>query len=156
MAETDDRIEAVARTYDVIYHAVQHAAAPLLADSGLTLAQLRILFIMQYRGPVCMGELAERLDIGLPTASYHVEKLVAAGLVERFKDKSDRRTVLIQLTPVGVETVTRFERRRLDQLGAWLVQLTPEELDKLGEGLGALANIIKAAYDATSPPDQGD
>lgn len=146
MAKNQKLIEDAAQAYDLIFQLIQQVAAPLLADTGLTLAQLRILFILRYRGAQSMGELARHQEIGLPTTSYHVERIVAAGLVERSQNQADRRSTFVQLTPAGVEMVNRFQRRRLDQLSAWMAELPPDDLQSLGQGLAALAQVSLAAY----------
>ena len=54
------------------------------------------------------SHLAARLDIEAPTLVRHLDRLEADGLLERRRDRSDRRVVRVRLTPAGQEAETRL------------------------------------------------
>ncbi|MCW2719741.1 MAG: hypothetical protein QOG20_6798 [Pseudonocardiales bacterium] len=65
-----------------------------------------VLALLDEHGPQGLGELTRRLGVSKPTASRHVAKLGAAGLVSTRPDR-DPRAVLVALTPAGDEQVAR-------------------------------------------------
>jgi DNA-binding MarR family transcriptional regulator len=90
--------------------------ASSLAQGGdlLTWPQLRALVLVATRPEVTTTQIAEALDVHLSSASRLCERLVAASLIERRTSASDRRNLLISLTPQGstlVETIMEHRRR---------------------------------------------
>src|SRR2546430_14922462 len=88
-------------------------------DIDITIAQLRTLLVLAEEGPLVIGQIAQRLGIGLSTGGHLVDRLVQAGLAERTEDVEDRRRTLAQLTPKGEELLTRL-LNGLQQLQGWL------------------------------------
>ena len=79
-------------------------AGRLPAD-GLSLPQYHLLEAL--RGPVerTVGELAESAGVAPPTATRMLDCLVRDGYVTRRHAETDRRAVLVALTPAGTEAV---------------------------------------------------
>jgi DNA-binding MarR family transcriptional regulator len=92
------------------------------------------------RVPLRMRELADRLLISRAALTRLVDRLVHAGLAERWHDEEDRRVVLVTLTAAGRRKQREAGRLHLDGL-ARLVQdpLTGRPLDDLQVSLHALA-----------------
>src|SRR5437870_7349386 len=67
----------------------------------LTIAQLRVLFRLRNHGPITSGQLASGLGVTLPTVTSVIDRLVTRGLAERRDDPSDRRRVIVAITPPG-------------------------------------------------------
>src|SRR2546429_6375008 len=76
-------------------------------EIDLTIAQLRTLLVLAEEGPLVIGQIAQRLGIGLSTGGHLVDRLVQAGLAESTEDVEDRRRTLARLTPKGEELPTR-------------------------------------------------
>ncbi len=123
----------------------QADVAPIVLELDLSMAQLKILFILATENPISIGQVAEKLGIGFPTASYQVDKVVQAGLVRRAEDASDRRRTLAFLTPTGEELVQRLGRGRKERLREWLDRLAPAERASLLVGLKAMARAANLA-----------
>ena len=74
----------------------------LLEQHDLPLAWYDVLVQLQAVGrELTMGEVAERLLISPSTCTRVVERMVAAGLVDRRTDAADARIRHIALTPAG-------------------------------------------------------
>jgi DNA-binding MarR family transcriptional regulator len=127
---------------------LQRSIVPRWLHLDISPAQIRVLFVLAHTGPVTMGTIAEKLGVGLPTASHLVEKLVRAQLVNRNEDPTDRRHMLVQLTTQGDELIGHLQRDRQALLRSWLSKLTQEELIALNQGLQAL---VKVAQTSTEP-----
>jgi DNA-binding MarR family transcriptional regulator len=146
MEEADDQlVNTVLEMYVALMRELLRSVAPQWLQLDVTMAQMRVLFVLVHKGPSSIGTLAEALRIGLPTASHLVERLVRAGLVVRTEDARDRRYTLARLTSWGEELMERLHQDRLDQLRGWLLLLNQEELTALHNGLQALARVSHAS-----------
>jgi DNA-binding MarR family transcriptional regulator len=128
-----DGLRALMRTQQTI-------SAPIWADLEISVAQLKTLFALATEGPATIGQVAEHLDISLPTASHLVERLVQAGLAERLEDPSDRRRALARLTPRAEELTGRLFGCA-HRMHGWLGKLDDADLAALAQGVGALLRV---------------
>jgi DNA-binding MarR family transcriptional regulator len=103
------------------------------ADSGVTVPQYRMLCALS-EGGERSARLARRLAIRKPTATALADGLVAAGYATRAGDAEDRRVVMLELTPSGVEAMERAD-------AAYAVALAPL-LGKLKDPDGFLDNLL--------------
>jgi len=81
--------------------------------TGVTRAQAWVLSYLWTQDELTQSELAQRLDLGKVALGSLVDKLEAAGMVERRADPDDRRAKRIALTARGREALAR-----LRELGA--------------------------------------
>jgi MarR family transcriptional regulator, organic hydroperoxide resistance regulator len=75
-------------------------AARAPSPDGLSLAQYHLLEPLA-DGPRTNRQIADHADVSSPTATRMIDVLVDRGFVTRVEDPSDRRAVLISLTPTG-------------------------------------------------------
>jgi len=134
-------IEELAARYGSILRTLRAATAPVWMQLELTMAQLKTLFVLSDETAVPIGQVAETLGIGLPTASHLVERLVQAGLAERSEDAQDRRRMLARLSPSGAALSERLRQGGTDHLKYWFSQLNEEERSALLLGFRALERV---------------
>lgn len=83
----------------------------IMADtpySSLNLSDLSVIaFVGAYPGCI-MGDVANELSSPLSTATTVVDRLVRKGLIERRRNEENRRTVQLQLTPLGQQLQDRI------------------------------------------------
>ena len=79
------------------------------ASLELSQAQWRALSCLARREGINQARLAEGLEIQPMTLVRHVDRLEAAGLVTRKVDPSDRRAVLLYLTPKAQPLLARMQ-----------------------------------------------
>ena len=75
-----------------------------LEQYGLTNGDWKVLCSLRWAGKPyrrTAGELARRADLSSAAMTSRLDQLEEAGLVERLRDPSDRRTVQVQLTVKG-------------------------------------------------------
>lgn len=96
-----------------------------------------VLALLDEHGPQGLGELTRRLGVTKPTASRHVAKLGAAGLVTS-RPGRDPRAVVVDLTPGGDEQVRRVRAIRRTGLRAVLGTWSDADGDALADLLGRL------------------
>lgn len=112
----------------------------------LTLPQFKMLVIVSQAEPSTMGCIAEQLGIGEPTASYLVDRLVQAGLVERSEDPADRRRAMIRLSAEGRTLLDKLIGPR-NWLDDQLRGLDCEDLAALRRGLRAVVAMMEPKSD---------
>jgi DNA-binding MarR family transcriptional regulator len=117
------------------------AARSLAAVSDdVTIAQHRVLVLLEGRGPQTMRALADQLDVSPSTATRVCDRLVDKKLVRRRIDDDDRRAVLVDLTPRGRKLIEQVMQRRRTLIADILGQLPPASQRRLGEALLEFAN----------------
>ena len=83
-------------------------------SARVTLAQCVVLMEIDEGGELSMGQLASSLRLDNSTLTRTIDGLVGKGLVERLRDESDRRMILIRLTAAG-KTACRTIHRENDE-----------------------------------------
>ncbi|MGW7253838.1 MarR family winged helix-turn-helix transcriptional regulator [Streptomyces sp. NPDC054834] len=140
--ELSDAVESLTALWSL---AAQEAAL------RLSLHQLRALRALEAAPGVNLTALAQRLDLGMPTASRLCDRLEAAGLLERALHPRKRREVRLSLTAHGRRVLGDVAARREQALAAALATMLPAERTALRRGLKAFL----ASRD-TGLPGQGE
>ncbi len=78
------------------------------AGLGLTVVEARTLAVVSRRPGLRQSTLADELSVEPMTLVGFLDRLEAAGLVERIPDPADRRAKLIRLTPSAANIVRRI------------------------------------------------
>ncbi len=112
---------------------------------GLHPSQLKLLMSMHH-APVSPTELAERMEVSMPTISKTLDVLERRGLVERAADEADRRRVVLTMTQDGRSTLSRVLSRGIEQLSESLSSATPEELERIEQGMKSLSDVFTRAH----------
>lgn len=106
-------------------------------------SQKRILIILHETGGMTQRELTERMGVQPGSASEVIGKLESAGLIQRKRSQTDRRTTDIELTETGriraEEAVEQRKKRHLEMFSC----LSAEEK----ESLLALVEKLNADWD---------
>ena len=85
-------------------------------ELGLTLSQLRVLYMLQGAPGTPAGAVAAQLKVRPSTATGVVDRLVRDGLVRRERDDLDRRRVRIWLTERGMRVINELRARNRAQI----------------------------------------
>jgi DNA-binding MarR family transcriptional regulator len=97
-------------------------AEPVLSDT-----QFAALATLEKHGAMSPGELAGHERVQPPSMTRVIAALEEWQLVTRTAHASDRRQVVLTVTPAGLELVTKARRRRDAWLARRLNELTPQE-----------------------------
>lgn len=142
----DDRVERSGDGPDAVASEIADAVESLTnlwslaaqeAAVRLSLHQLRALRTLETAPGLNLTTLAERLDIGLPTASRLCDRLEAAGMLERTLHPQKRREVRLSLTMQGRRVLDDVASRRADVLTLALAAMEPAERSALSRGMRA-------------------
>jgi DNA-binding MarR family transcriptional regulator len=113
----------------------------VFARHGLEAGWFDVLATLRRAGAphrLSAGTLARGLVMSTGGMTKRLDKLEAAGLVERSPDPSDRRGVLVSLTPQGLATVDRAVEDHLANERRLLEALSDREISALNRSLSKL------------------
>jgi DNA-binding MarR family transcriptional regulator len=102
-------------------------------DTSVTLTHLAALSTLKRHGPMSPGELAAHERVQPPSMTRVVVALETMGLVTRTPHPTDRRQVVIDLTPAAETLLADEARAREAWLSGRLQQLSREEREVLRE-----------------------
>jgi DNA-binding MarR family transcriptional regulator len=114
------------------------------ADTMLTLSQLAALATLDRHGPLSPGELAAHEKISPPSMTRLLGVLETGGLVVRTAHPTDRRQVLLAVSPDGHALLKEDRRRRDVWLAQRLKDLPADELEVLRRAAGILDRLASA------------
>jgi DNA-binding MarR family transcriptional regulator len=96
-------------------------------ETVLSDIQLAALAVLERKPAMTPGELAEHEKVQPPSMTRVIAVLEERNLVRRTAHPTDRRQVVLTVTPEGRALVNRVRRRREAWLAQRLQELTPEE-----------------------------
>jgi DNA-binding MarR family transcriptional regulator len=103
------------------------------------------MHILEGHGELSMSRLAEMLDVSLSAATGLVDRVEERGFVERIRVPSDRRIVLVRITPAG--------RRMIDDVEVLRTEILERVLDRLDDaqlaGVAAAMTALRGALAST-------
>jgi DNA-binding MarR family transcriptional regulator len=107
------------------------------------MSQFRALVFLGRGGPTSVGDVATALGVSQPTATETLDRLVRAGLAQRWTDAEDRRVTRHALTEAGREIIDRpWEARRAVLTGA-LRRASPADREAIARGLELLCQALE-------------
>jgi MarR family multiple antibiotic resistance transcriptional regulator len=113
------------RTADLLFDNIGRLLRPLGVSSagGLVLGQLRD------HGAMSPSDLGKRLIVTRATVTGVVDSLERRGYVQRLPNPHDRRGVIVQLTPEGLEVVAQVRTLIHKKERDWMSVLSADELE---------------------------
>ncbi len=117
-------------------------------ELNMTRAQWAVLVKLQRFEGVKQSELADQLDLAPITLARLIDKLTAAGLVERRDDAQDRRANRLFLTKKAGPTLERLGSLGEELMGRALAGLEPQTLASLRQGLERIRCNLKSELQA--------
>jgi DNA-binding MarR family transcriptional regulator len=114
-------------------------------EDRVTLPQFRMLVVLAGQREMKLVTLAEHLAVNPSTAMRMVERLVAAGLVDRRVNPASRREILLRLTDAGAQIVNEVTARRRGEIAAIVAAMPP------GQRAGLIA-ALQAFTEAGGEP----
>ena len=107
--------------------------AKLARRHGLTLPHLEVLLCLNQIEGISQQDLAERLLLTKGNICVIVQKMEAAGLIDRRSDPDDQRFHRLHLAPAGREKLAEFLPEHVAQTGRAVRNLTQAEQTTLHE-----------------------
>ena len=141
MPDRSTLIDELLREYEHLNARMADVSGPTFLGLDITMAQAKVLFLIRANGAVQMSDLVARLGVTIPTVTGIVDRLVERELVVRRGTPDDRRRVLVEITPSGVELIDGMRDFSAAQL---LLLLEVMDEDELGTFLTFLRVLQRA------------
>lgn len=133
---------------------IRTAMSDRLAAIGLSVPQCDVLSTLTEAEGVTQQQLAERLYVTKGNISGLIDRLAAAGLVERRAIPGDRRSHAIYLTAEGRAIAEQGIALQQAFVGETFGMLPPADLNAMEEGLLATRDHVRAVTEARSAHDK--
>lgn len=117
------------------------------AQMDVTMAQFRLLALLDERGPSPIGRIAEGMGVNASNATRHVDRLQALDLVERRRSAADKRVVEASLTEAGRRVVDVVMSHRRDDVRRVLAAMPATERAAMLEALASFSEATRAVFD---------
>jgi DNA-binding MarR family transcriptional regulator len=131
-------IDATLEAFERFMQLVSVGHAPDIVEMSLTMAQMKVLYLLGARREVHMSELVGMLGVSTSTVSALVDRLVDAGYASRHDDPADRRHVVVGITDRGVDLLDRFRELGQRQMRSLLDGLEPADLTVVNRAITVL------------------
>lgn len=133
-------VEVAELTFQLLVYC-QVKEASMAAECGRTPSEIRVLRLFGDRRVVHQRDLHDRVGLSGSRLTRIVDSLVAAGLLVREIDPSDRRGMVLRLTSSGRKLVAEVHRRSAEMHGE-ILQSVPTE--RRGQIVGGLRDLLKS------------
>ena len=120
-----------------------------LLRQGISMTQLHVMHLLDHHGEMPMSRLAEMLDVSLSNGTGIIDRVEERGLVERIRVPSDRRMVMVRLTPAGRQMLDEIETIREQVLRRVLDKLDPAQLTGVATAMADLREAVAATLTGT-------
>lgn len=137
------QIETIERSLRRVSEIVKQKGREILTQFPITPPQFLALQWLNEFGDMTIGELSTKMYLACSTTTDLVDRMEKNELVERVKDKNDRRVVRIHLLEKGQTIIKEVINKRQEYLEGILVNFSKEEVDFLEESLHVLHEEMK-------------
>ncbi|MBI5556331.1 MAG: MarR family transcriptional regulator [Deltaproteobacteria bacterium] len=114
----------------------------IVRENELTLSQMHIIEILGWHKTLRMKELSEKMGVTTGSLTVVVDKLVKKELIERKQHESDRRSLVVELTPKGNTYFLEHNRLHSQLTEEIMLHLTEEENRQLEAILEKINQVI--------------
>ena len=128
--EREELVQQILKLSEDIYNSIPLDIPPEWLESDLSVAQLRVLLVLQSHGPSRMSFIASVIGVTLPTVTGIVDNLVKKKLAIRENAPQDRRLVICKLSSQGQDFINKLWMSGRFQMENLLDGLTMEQLEK--------------------------
>lgn len=102
------------------YRTATGAIDQLLKSSkklDLSISELHMIEVIakEKQKPKTISDIAQEMDLSLPSVTVTIQKLEKKGYVEKFRNETDRRVVCVRITRMGrkMDAVSRYFHRQI-------------------------------------------
>lgn len=111
---------------------LNHNLEAVMKQGNLSGSQFGVLEVLLHIGPLAQGEISKRLLKSSANLTQVLDNLEERGLITRTRPATDRRKLIIDLTPAGRELIMERMPVQVQAIVQALSALTPEEQATLG------------------------
>jgi len=119
------------QTLEKIRKASENIFGKNLEESGITPLQIQALDYIKNNPGTPVRGLSEHLFISPSAISQLTDRLFALKLIDRKADSGDRRSVLVFLTKKGEQSIKRFKKGQLKEIGFITQYMSIEDIEQM-------------------------
>ena len=120
------------------------------AGVEVTGAAQRLIYYLMENGPMRLSELARRTETDPGILTRQVNTIESQGLVERRPDPTDRRAVIVSMSPRGRRIAQRLREVQDEVLGGQLARWTAGDLEQAAGLMEQLIRDIRPQWEGDS------
>jgi DNA-binding MarR family transcriptional regulator len=115
-----------------------------MAEMGaISVSQLKALAAFHEDREYSMSELSRNALVKMPSMTEMVDRMEAAGILERVRDSGDRRVVNVSLTERGKKIHQEFIERRRRELSAVFSRMDDADQEELLKALRTVSTLLQ-------------
>lgn len=137
------RFQTILKDFRIIFRSVQAHSRWVEKESGLSAAQLWMMWELFNEPGLTVSGLAKVLSIHQSTCSNMLDKIQKKELVYRQRSTDDQRIVRLYLTEQGTSLLAKAPRPAQGALTDVLLRLPDEVLVELESGLSQFIDALK-------------
>lgn len=137
-----DESMRIARLLQEVMLLFRHKMTKVVENTGITTLQMMVMRIIGKEKMLKITELSGKLNLSNSTVSGIVNKMEKLGMVERTRSEEDRRVVYVSISPSFSEIHQSFHKRFEETIAQSISESTPEELNKILDGLEVLKKLL--------------
>jgi DNA-binding MarR family transcriptional regulator len=123
--------------------------AEALASSGLTMPQITAIRLVAHAGSLTMTQICNEMNASPSTVAGIIDRLEAAGIVERKRSDQDRRVIHVSISSKGSDKALLARTTMETCFSKAFEALAEDELSSIEHGLDA----VLAAFRNSEPKD---
>lgn len=137
-----DESMRIARLLQEVMLLFKHKMTKVVEDTGITILQMMVMGIISKEKTLKITELSGKLNLSNSTVSGIVDKMEKLGMIERTRSEEDRRVVYVSISPGFAELHQVFHKRFEETIALSINMSTPEEANKILDGLEVLKKLL--------------
>ena len=118
------------------------ATSEKLLRLGVSMAQLHVLYTLERTGEMNMSHLAEVLNVSFSNATGLIDRMEERGFIQRSGVPTDRRIVLVRVTPAGEKMLGEVDALSDELLRSVLERLPVSQLRGVAHAMSALREAV--------------
>ena len=134
-----------------IMRAIDIHSRKLKSQHRITSPQLVCLLAIVNEGPLTATRIADRVYLSASTVVGILDRLEQRGLVQRDRDRADRRIVNVSATGAGLELAASAPSPLQDGLAQALTDLPEEEQATIAQSLQRIGDLMEVRDIKTAP-----
>jgi len=140
----------IVRTGDLLFDRIGRLLRPL----GVSSAGGLVLGLLRDHGPMSPSTIGDELIVTRATVTGLVDSLERRGLVRRTANPSDRRSLIVEITPEGLQVLAQVRAAVHPQERDWMSALSDAELRRLTVLLHRIQDELDPPAEASLPPER--
>ena len=142
--DTLDESIQVAKLLQDVMHLFKQNMKKFLGDAGISAPQGMVIGLLSKNKKMKITELSSKLCLSNSTVSGIIDRLEAQEMVVRERSKEDKRVVYVSISPNFEDMHKVFHKQIEKNVQTIINQGSPEELQKISEGLITLKKLLSS------------